>query len=77
MGGGAGMGMGGGAGMSGGGRGGLPPLGAAAQNAITGLTATSSVNNQTISFSRDCILTYEGIAFTLHNMRVMRIHVSE
>jgi len=63
---------------AGGGRGSLPPLG---QQALAGtaaaLTATATVNNQAVGFSRDCILTYEGIAFTLHNLRVVRIHVSE
>ncbi len=75
--GGGGRGMGGG-GRGGGGRGGLPPLGTQAQNAaLSKLTATAVVDNQAVSFSRDCVLTYEGIAFTLHDMRVMRIHVSE
>jgi hypothetical protein len=45
--------------------------------AISGLSATAIVENQTVGFSRDCILTYNGIAFTLHDMRVIRIHVSE
>jgi hypothetical protein len=66
-------------GGAGAGRGTLPPLTAAAlpagQAAV--FTATATVNNQAISFSRDCILIYEGIAFTLHDMKVVRIHVSE
>jgi hypothetical protein len=38
----------------------------------------SAFSDQTpISFSRDCILSYEGIAFTIQDMLVMRIHVSE
>ena len=41
------------------------------------LTATAVVNQQAITFSRDCIMIYEGIAFTLHDMKVYRIHVSE
>ncbi len=56
---------------------GLPPLGQAAPAGGKVLTATAVVNNQAITLSRDCILTYEGIAFTLHDMRVVRIHVSE
>jgi hypothetical protein len=60
---------------------GLPPLGTAAATpaaaAISGLMATAIVDNQAVGFSRDCILTYNGIAFTLHDMRVFRIHVSE
>ena len=59
----------------------LPPLGTATATAaaatISGLTATAIVDNQAVGFSRDCILTYSGIAFTLHDMRVIRIHVSE
>jgi hypothetical protein len=79
MGGGRGGMRGGGFGGAGAGRGTLPPLTAAAlpagQAAV--FTATATVNNQAISFSRDCILVYEGIAFTLHDMRVVRIQVSE
>jgi hypothetical protein len=61
------------------GRGGLPPLGAAPPGAQQAdiLTAQAVVNGQGFTFSRDCILTYEGIAFTLHDMKVNRIHVSE
>lgn len=56
----------------------LPPLGAqAAPGAADQLTASAVVNYQSIALSRNCIITYEGIAFTLHDMRVMRIHVSE
>ncbi len=59
----------------------LPPLGAAASSPaaamLSRLSASAPVNNQNISFSRDCVLTYNGIAFTLHDMRVIRIHVSE
>jgi hypothetical protein len=58
--------------------GGLPPLGAAAPlGAAEQFTATAVVNHQTVSFSRDCTIVYEGIAFTLHDMKVFRIHVSE
>jgi len=61
-----------------GGRGSLPPLGQQAlADTAAALTTTASVNNQAVSFSRDCILTYEGIAFTMHDLRVVRIHVSE
>jgi hypothetical protein len=66
--------------MRGGGRGragALPPLGAAAAGAAEQFTAAAVVNHQTISFSRDCTMVYEGIAFTLHDMKVFRIHVSE
>jgi len=64
------------------GGGGLPPLGAGSARQAGGpapnpLSATAVVNNAAVGFSRDCILTYEGIAFTLHDMRVTRIHVSE
>jgi hypothetical protein len=60
------------------GRGTLPPLGQQALGGAAGLpTATAVVDNQAISFARDCILTYEFVAFTLHDMRVVRIHVSE
>jgi len=89
-GGGGGRGGGGGGGRRGGGgvaartggaTAGLPPLGTAAATpaaaAISGLMATAIVDNQAVGFSRDCILTYNGIAFTLHDMRVFRIHVSE
>lgn len=70
-------------GMRGGARGGaragaLPPLGT--QVAITPAGAqavTAFADNASIAFSRDCILTYEGIAFTIQDMKVMRIHVSE
>jgi len=55
--------------------GGLPPLGA--PTAAEELTAVAVVDRQQISFSRDCVLIYEGIAFTLHDMKVYRIHVSE
>jgi hypothetical protein len=62
-----------------GGRGGLPPLGtrAPAPGAAELLTAQAVVDHASIGFSRDCILTYEGVAFTLHDMKVYRIHVSE
>ncbi len=60
-----------------GGRAALPPLGAAARAPQDMLTATAVVNHQAITFSRDCIMIYEGISFTLHNMKVYRIHVSE
>ena len=88
-GGGGGMRGGGGGGMrgggmrgggGGGGRGGLPPLGAAAATAtgpVDRFTAQAVVDHVSVGFSRDCILTYEGIAFTLHDMKVYRIHVSE
>lgn len=59
----------------------MPPLGqsaaSAAAAAASRLVTAAAVNNQAVNFSRDCILSYEGIAFTLHDMRVMRIHVSE
>ncbi len=57
----------------------LPPLGAARAAAEPGeqLTASAVVEHQQISFSRDCIMVYEGISFTLHDMKVFRIHVSE
>ena len=60
-------------------RGGLPPLtaGPAPRAAAGQLTATAIVEYQQINFSRDCVLVYEGIAFTLHDMKVFRIHVSE
>ncbi|UCC67472.1 MAG: hypothetical protein JSV79_10120 [Armatimonadota bacterium] len=63
----------------GGARGGLPPLGtrAPAPGAAELLTAEAVVDHASIGFSRDCILTYEGVAFTLHDMKVYRIHVSE
>jgi len=77
-------GRGGGGGARGGGAAGggarraLPPLGAqAGPGAADQLTASAVVNYQSIALSRNCIITYEGIAFTLHDMRVMRIHVSE
>jgi len=59
--------------------GGLPPLGttAAAPTAADRFTAQAVVDHASIGFSRDCILTYEGISFTLHDMKVFRIHVSE
>jgi hypothetical protein len=63
-----------------GGRGGLPPLGggaAAPAGAVDRFTAQAVVDHVSVGFSRDCILTYEGIAFTLHDMKVFRIHVSE
>jgi hypothetical protein len=61
-----------------GGAGALPPLGAAAPAAPgAGATVQAYADNTMVAFSRDCILTYEGIAFTIQNMKVMRIHVSE
>ncbi len=77
-----------GGGMRGGGMGGrrggggaggaLPPLGAAAPTGASDqFSASAVVNHQAISFSRDCTLVYEGIAFALHDMKVFRIHVSE
>ncbi len=74
---GGGMRGGGGGGRGGGGRGGLPPLGAAGAAAAAGAGVTGFSDTQAVAFSRDCILTYEGIAFTVQDMRVMRIHVSE
>jgi len=69
---------GGGRALGGGGRRTLPPLGAGAAPAPgEELTASAVVEHQQISFSRDCIMVYEGISFTLHDMRVFRIHVSE
>ena len=41
------------------------------------LMRTVVVNRQSISFARDCTMTYEGIAFALHDFKVFRIHVSE
>ncbi len=71
-------GTGGGRRAAAGGRGSLPPLGQAAlAGTEAALTASAIVNNQAVGFSRDCILTYEGIAFTMHDLRVVRIHVSE
>jgi len=56
----------------------LPPLGVTPTPAPgEELTATAAVDHQQISFSRDCTMVYEGIAFTLHDMKVYRIHVSE
>ena len=56
----------------------LPPLGApTAAGAAEELTAVAVVDHQQVSFSRDCVMIYEGIAFTLHDMKVYRIHVSE
>jgi hypothetical protein len=63
-----------------GGRGGrttLPPLGTRASGPEEQFTATAVVDHQAITFSRSCLMIYEGIAFTLHDMRVYRIHVSE
>jgi hypothetical protein len=59
-----------------GGRGALPPLGAAAGAAVGGPVQAFS-DTAAVTFSRNCILTYEGIAFTIQDMKVMRIHVSE
>lgn len=56
----------------------LPPLGQVAAGAVAAdLTTQAVVNNTAITFSKDCILFYEGISFTLHNLHVVRIHVSE
>jgi len=57
----------------------LPPLGttAPAPGVTEGLTAQAVVDHASIGFSRDCLLTYESVAFTLHDMKVYRIHVSE
>jgi hypothetical protein len=63
--------------MRGGGRGGLPPLGVTPGAAAETLMRTAVVNRQSISFARDCTMTYEGIAFALHDFKVFRIHVSE
>jgi hypothetical protein len=61
-----------------GGRGGLPPLGAGpAAGGADQFVASAVVNHQAITFSRDCTMVYEGIAFTVHDMKVFRIHVSE
>ncbi len=63
-----------------GGRGGrttLPPLGTSAGSPEEQFTATAVVDHQAITFSRSCLMIYEGISFTLHDMRVYRIHVSE
>jgi len=54
-------------------RGGAAPTAAPADL----LTAQAMVDRVSVGFSRDCILTYEGISFTVHNMKVFRIHVSE
>jgi len=68
--------------MRGGGRAGgaaartLPPLGTAGPGGPP-VTASAVVDHQAVSFSRECTLVYEGIAFTLHDMHVYRIHVSE
>jgi hypothetical protein len=80
-----------GAGMPGGGMGGMdmgmgmmggmggPAMGggaAAAGGAMGPMTVT--FNSEANVFSRDCVLTYEdnnNIAFTLHNMKVTRIHI--
>jgi len=67
-----------GGGGRGGGAAGLPPLGApTAAGAAAELTAVAVVDHQQVSFSRDCVMIYEGIAFTLHDMKVYRVHVSE
>ena len=55
----------------------LPPLGVTPTTPAATETVTGMSDNSSVTFSRDCILTYEGIAFTLQRMRVMRIHVSE
>ena len=36
-----------------------------------------SVDRAPVTLSRHAILYYEGVAFTLHRMRVVRIHISE
>ncbi len=71
-------GMRGGGGRGGGGRGGLPPLGVTpTPSQAETLMRTAVVDRQSISFSRDCTMVYEGIAFALHDFKVYRIHVSE
>ena len=50
---------------------------AAAAAPVDRFTAQAVVDHVSVGFSRDCILSYEGIAFTLHDMKVFRIHVSE
>jgi hypothetical protein len=48
----------------------------AAAGALGGVAVT--FNTETNTFSRDCVLTYSdnnNIAFTLHNMKVTRIHI--
>jgi len=58
--------------------GGLPPLGQVTTAAPADtMTAQAVVNNSSITFSRACRIVYDGIAFTLHDLRVVRIHVSE
>ena len=53
-------------------------MGAAPSGAVASqFAATGLINHQAISFSRDCTLVYEGIAFALHDMKVFRMHVSE
>ena len=58
----------------------MAPVGGAGVAAGGGAMGPMTVtfNTDTNVFSRDCVLTYEddnNIAFTLHNMKVTRIHI--
>jgi hypothetical protein len=62
------------------GGGGMAPGGGGGGGGGGGLAGAISVtfNGTTNEFSRDCILTYSdnnNVAFTLHNMKVTRIHI--
>jgi predicted NBD/HSP70 family sugar kinase len=66
-------------GMGGPEAGGAPAGGGGAGAAAGALgPITVNFNGETNTFSRDCVLTYSdnnNIAFTLHNMKVTRIHI--
>nr|NIM05139.1 hypothetical protein [Armatimonadota bacterium]NIO74919.1 hypothetical protein [Armatimonadota bacterium]NIO96620.1 hypothetical protein [Armatimonadota bacterium] len=64
-----------GAGARGGGRAGA--AGGAATQRTQGQATQVSVLDKPISFSKHCVIIYDGLVFTLFDFKVVRIHVTE
>jgi len=54
----------------------VPTLGAAVAPAAGG-SQVVVISQQPITFTKHCVIIYDGMVFTLHNFRVVRIQVTE
>jgi hypothetical protein len=58
------------------GQGPMPTLGAAPAPVYPG-EAVLLVNQRPVTFTRNCVILYDGLAFTIYNFKVVRIHVTQ
>jgi hypothetical protein len=54
----------------------VPTLGATA-TVPTGKTQVAVLNHQPITFSKNCMILYNGLAFTLYDFKVVRVQVTQ